>query len=139
MGVTKRSMQSLGMINPNAIARRAARSPIPGPSHTQVLQWEKHRFAALRAYFPEVREGDWRLQRADQRVQIIKPDPEAGGRLEFGTEFVAAQDRSPVALLGASPGASTAAYIAISVLQKCFPEELTDAGWLPRLKEIIPS
>jgi malate dehydrogenase (quinone) len=41
-----------------------------------------------------------------------------------------------VALLGASPGASTAAYIAIGVLQKCFPEELTGGGWLPRLKEI---
>jgi malate dehydrogenase (quinone) len=105
----------------------------------QVLQSPTHRFAALRAYFPEAREGDWRLQVADQRVQIIKPDPEAGGRLEFGTELVAAQDRSLVALLGASPGASTAAYIAISVLQKCFAEELAGAGWLPRLKEIIPS
>jgi malate dehydrogenase (quinone) len=105
----------------------------------QVLQSAKHRFAALQAYFPEAREGDWRLQTADQRVQIIKPDPEAGGRLEFGTELVAAQDRSLIALLGASPGASTAAYIAISVLQKCFADELTGAGWLPRLKEIIPS
>jgi malate dehydrogenase (quinone) len=105
----------------------------------QVLQSEKHRFAALRAYFPEAREGDWRLQVAGQRVQIIKPDPEAGGRLEFGTELVAAHDRSLVALLGASPGASTAAYIAISVLQKCFAAELASGGWLPRLKEIIPS
>ena len=48
-------------------------------------------------------------------------------------------DRSLVALLGASPGASTAAFIAISVLEKCFPNELTAAGWLPKLKEIIPS
>jgi malate dehydrogenase (quinone) len=59
--------------------------------------------------------------------------------LEFGTELVAAHDRSLVALLGASPGASTAAYIAISVLQKCFASELAGASWLPRLKEIIPS
>jgi Malate:quinone oxidoreductase (Mqo) len=44
-----------------------------------------------------------------------------------------------IALLGASPGASTAAFIAISVLEKCFANELTAAGWLPRLKEIIPS
>jgi len=86
----------------------------------QVLQSEKHRFAALQAYFPEAQQGDWRLQVAGQRVQIIKPDPETGGRLEFGTELIAAHDRSLVALLGASPGASTAAYIAISVLQKCF-------------------
>jgi malate dehydrogenase (quinone) len=44
-----------------------------------------------------------------------------------------------VALLGASPGASTAAYIAISVLRKCFAPELASEGWLRRLKEIIPS
>jgi malate dehydrogenase (quinone) len=105
----------------------------------QVLQSATHRFDALRAYFPQAREGDWKMQIADQRVQIIKPDPEAGGRLEFGTELVAAHDRSLVALLGASPGASTAAYIAISVLQKCFASELAGAAWLPRLKEIIPS
>jgi malate dehydrogenase (quinone) len=24
-------------------------------------------------------------------------------------------------------------------LEKCFPDELTAAGWLPKLKEIIPS
>ena len=47
--------------------------------------------------------------------------------------------RSLVALLGASPGASTAAFIAISVLEKCFPDKLTRDGWLPKLKEIIPS
>jgi malate dehydrogenase (quinone) len=59
--------------------------------------------------------------------------------LEFGTELVAAEDQSLVALLGASPGASTAAFIAISVLEKCFQQELVDTGWLPKLKEIIPS
>jgi malate dehydrogenase (quinone) len=59
--------------------------------------------------------------------------------LEFGTELVGATDRSLVALLGASPGASTAAFIAISVLEKCFPGELTASAWLPKLKEIIPS
>jgi malate dehydrogenase (quinone) len=59
--------------------------------------------------------------------------------LEFGTELVAAADHSLVALLGASPGASTAAFVAISVLEKCFSNELTAAGWLPKLKEIIPS
>jgi malate dehydrogenase (quinone) len=72
-------------------------------------------------------------------TQIIKPDPQRGGFLEFGTELVTAADKSPVALLGASPGASTAVYIAIGVLEKCFNNELTASGWLPRLKEIIPS
>jgi malate dehydrogenase (quinone) len=59
--------------------------------------------------------------------------------LEFGTELVSAADRSLIALLGASPGASTAAFIALSVLEKCFADRLTDAAWLPRLKQIIPS
>src|ERR1700748_3188054 len=105
----------------------------------QVLQSQAHRFAMLQAYFPEAQERDWKVQVAGQRVQIIKPDPEAGGRLEFGTELVAAEDQSLVALLGASPGASTAAYIAVSVLQKCFTQELASDGWQRRLKEIIPS
>jgi malate dehydrogenase (quinone) len=42
-------------------------------------------------------------------------------------------------LLGASPGASTAAFIAVGVLEKCFASELTERGWLPKLKEIIPT
>ena len=78
------------------------------------------------------------MQVAGQRVQIIKPDSGRGGLLEFGTELVAAADRSLVALLGASPGASTAAFIAKSVLEKCFPNELRDAAWLSKLKAIIP-
>ena len=105
----------------------------------QVLQSESHRLAALDQYFPNAKTDDWKLQVAGQRVEIIKPDVKRGGALEFGTELVAAADRSLVALLGASPGASTAAFIAISVLEKCFPNELTAAGWLPKLKEIIPS
>ena len=59
--------------------------------------------------------------------------------LEFGTELVAAEDKSLVALLGASPGASTAAFIAVGALEKCFPNELTESGWLPKLREIIPT
>jgi len=59
--------------------------------------------------------------------------------LEFGTELVAAEDKSLVALVGASPGASTAAFITVSVLEKCFASELSQSGWLPKLKEIIPT
>jgi malate dehydrogenase (quinone) len=105
----------------------------------QLLQSESHRLAALDEYFPNAKPEDWRLQVAGQRVQIIKPDVKRGGLLEFGTELVGAADRSLVALLGASPGASTAAFIAISVLEKCFGGELTESAWLPKLKEIIPS
>jgi malate dehydrogenase (quinone) len=105
----------------------------------QVLQSSRQRFAALQQYYPRARETDWRLEVAGQRVQIIKPDPQRGGFLEFGTELVAAADHSLVALLGASPGASTAVFIALGVLDKCFANELTSARWLPKLKEMIPS
>jgi malate dehydrogenase (quinone) len=105
----------------------------------QVLQSESQRVASLDQYFPNARSQDWRLQAAGQRVETIKPDVKRGGLLELGTEIVAAADRSLVALLGASPGASTAAFIGISVLEKCFPEKLTRDGWLPKLKQIIPS
>jgi len=105
----------------------------------QVLQSERERLASLDAYYPNAKSDDWKLQVAGQRVETIKPDVKHGGLLELGTELVAAADRSLVALLGASPGASTAAFIAISVLEKCFAKELTPAGWLPKLKEIIPS
>jgi malate dehydrogenase (quinone) len=105
----------------------------------QVLQSEGHRLAVLDEYYPTADPKDWRLQVAGQRVQIIKPDVKRGGFLEFGTELVGAADHSLVALLGASPGASTAAFIAISVLQKCFAGELTEQAWLPKLKAMIPS
>jgi len=105
----------------------------------QVLQSESHRLAALDGYYPNASADDWRLQVAGQRVQIIKPDVRCGGLLEFGTELVSAADRSLVALLGASPGASTAASIGVSVLQKCFPHELATNAWLSKLTEIIPS
>ena len=105
----------------------------------QVFQTSAHQFAALREFFPTAARKDWREAVAGQRVQIIKPDEQRGGLLEFGTELVAADDKSLVALLGASPGASTAAFIAISVLEKCFAGELTESGWLPKLKEVIPT
>jgi malate dehydrogenase (quinone) len=105
----------------------------------QVLQTSAHQFAALQQFFPTAKRHEWQQAVAGQRVQIIKPDKEHTGVLEFGTELIAAEDRSLVALLGASPGASTAAFIAIGVLQKCFPDELIESAWLPKLKQIIPT
>jgi malate dehydrogenase (quinone) len=105
----------------------------------QVLESSNERFAALREFYPNVKQEDWRLEVAGQRVQIIKKDPTHGGILEFGTELVVAADRSIVAMLGASPGASTAAWIMIEVIERCFGARLKDAGWCAKLKEIIPS
>lgn len=105
----------------------------------QVLQSEEARFAALREYFPEARPEDWRLEVAGQRVQIIKKDAAKGGVLQFGTEVVAAADGSIAALLGASPGASTAVSIMLTLLARCFPEQMKSAAWRERLRGMIPS
>jgi len=104
----------------------------------QVLESPKERFAALREFFPNAKQEDWRLEVAGQRVQIIKKDPTHGGVLQFGTELVSAADRSIVAMLGASPGASTAVWIMVEVIKRCFPEKLKN-GWSAKLKELIPS
>jgi len=105
----------------------------------QVLESSEKRFAALREFFPRAKEEDWKVEVAGQRVQIIKKDPTHGGILEFGTELVVAADQSVVAMLGASPGASTAVWIMIQVLERCFAQKLKAGGWSLKLKEIIPS
>jgi malate dehydrogenase (quinone) len=105
----------------------------------QVVQSSAHRFATLTAFYPLAQEKDWQLEHAGMRVQIIKRDSRQGGILKFGTEIVAASDRSLVALLGASPGASTAAWIMIKVIELCFGKELNRGGWKTKLQQIIPS
>lgn len=105
----------------------------------QVLQSSSHQFATLKQFFPRAGRGDWKEAVAGQRVQIIKPDKTRHGILEFGTELIPASDKSLVALLGASPGASTAAFIAMEVLQTCFADKLTEEAWLPALKRMIPT
>jgi malate dehydrogenase (quinone) len=105
----------------------------------QVIESEDARFAALREFYPNAKKEDWKPEVAGQRVQIIKKDPTHGGILEFGTELVVAADRSIVAMLGASPGASTAAWIMIQVIERCFADKLKSGGWSAKLKQIIPS
>ena len=111
----------------------------------QVTQSAARQFETLRQMYPQARRKDWREDVAGVRVETIKPHVSTGwfkhdgGELEFGTEIVQAEDRSIVALLGASPGASTAAHIALDVIEKCFGDRLTPDGWLPKLKEIVPT
>jgi malate dehydrogenase (quinone) len=95
--------------------------------------------AALREYFPQARTGDWRLWQAGQRVQIIKRDAQRGGVLKLGTEIVRSADRSIAALLGASPGASTAAPIMLTLLQQVFAERLATPAWQEKMRRIVPS
>ncbi|GAB3544677.1 malate:quinone oxidoreductase [Spirosoma fluminis] len=105
----------------------------------QVMQSPEDRLAALREYFPNAKMDDWDLEIAGQRVQVIKKDEEEGGVLEFGTEVVSSADGTIAALLGASPGASTAVSIMIDLLNKCFKEEMASDAWQQKLKEMIPS
>jgi malate dehydrogenase (quinone) len=105
----------------------------------QVLESFDERFATLREFFPNAKQSDWIVEEAGQRVQIIKKDPTHGGILEFGTELVFASDQSTVAMLGASPGASTAVWIMLHVIERSFADELKTPGWLTKLKEMIPS
>jgi malate dehydrogenase (quinone) len=104
----------------------------------QVLQTNAHRFKALREYYPTMDEADWQLAVAGQRVQIIKKERHYAGQLEFGTEIVGAADGSLVALLGASPGASTATYIMVKMIETALNADLI-GDWKPKMAEIIPS
>jgi malate dehydrogenase (quinone) len=97
------------------------------------------RHESLREYVPITKLEDWELKEAGQRVQVIKKDKKQGGVLEFGTEVVVSEDGTVAALLGASPGASTAAAVMMGLLQKCFKKESKTDAWQSKLKEISPS
>jgi malate dehydrogenase (quinone) len=106
----------------------------------QVMLTPEERLATLRQYMPNARMEDWTLQNAGQRVQIVKDDPKLGGVLRLGTEVVGSADGSMTALLGASPGASTAAPIMMKVLEKSsFRAKLATPAWQAKMKEMVPS
>jgi malate dehydrogenase (quinone) len=105
----------------------------------QVRQSPKDRILALREYVPKARTKDWVLERAGQRVQVIKKDEKEGGILEFGTEVISTADGSLAVLLGASPGASTAVSIMVDMIEKCFPEQAKTPEWQSKFKKMIPS
>ncbi|OZT11159.1 malate:quinone oxidoreductase [Priestia aryabhattai] len=104
----------------------------------QVMLSNEKRVEELREFIPNAKGEDWDIVVAGQRVQVIK-DTEAGGRgtLQFGTEVVSSSDGTVAALLGASPGASTAVHVMLEVLEKCFPEQMN--AWERKIKEMIPS
>jgi malate dehydrogenase (quinone) len=105
----------------------------------QVLESPKQRLTALQEYFPNAKQADWQLEEAGVRVQIIKKDPVHGGVLQFGTELVKAADRSIIAMLGASPGASTAASIMVHVIENCFEHLLKNPASMAKMKMMFPS
>lgn len=103
----------------------------------QVLLTKEQRMEELREFIPNAKSSDWDLIVAGQRVQVIKDTPAGKGTLQFGTEVITAADGSIAALLGASPGASTAVHVMLEVIRKCFPEQIS--SWEGRIKEMIPS
>ncbi|MFU0968382.1 malate dehydrogenase (quinone) [Kluyvera ascorbata] len=105
----------------------------------QVLQKDKDRHAALRAYYPMAKKQDWRLWQAGQRVQIIKRDARIGGVLRLGTEVVSDDEGTVAALLGASPGASTAAPIMLDLLEKVFKDKMQTAEWQEKIRAVVPT
>jgi malate dehydrogenase (quinone) len=104
---------------------------------SQLLLSKQARIDELRQFVPTAKLEDWELIVAGQRVQVIKDTPAGKGTLQFGTEVITSQDGSVAALLGASPGASTAVPVMLNVIKKCFPEQA--AAWEPKIKEMIPS
>lgn len=106
---------------------------------SQVMLSDDDRFASLKEYYPLAQKADWKLIQAGQRVQIIKKDPEKGGVLKLGTEVVVDKQRTISALLGASPGASTAAPITLNVIKQMFPEQFNSPEWQSKIRDIVPS
>jgi malate dehydrogenase (quinone) len=106
---------------------------------SESLQSHSSRVKALSKYFPEAKEDDWQLSIAGQRVQIIKKNPQGGGKLEFGTEVIVSEDHSVAALLGASPGASTAVQAMMTIVERAFPKLLASDEGQRMIKAMIPS
>jgi malate dehydrogenase (quinone) len=104
----------------------------------QLIQTNEDRIDTLKRFLPQVSPNDWKLSTAGQRVQIIKQTSK-GGVLKMGTEVVTSSDGSLAALLGASPGASTAVTIMIEVLNRCWQEKMKSSKWKNKMLELFPS
>ena len=104
----------------------------------QVTINKDQRIAHLRDFIKDANADKWELMVAGQRVQIIKKDEAEGGKLEFGTEVVTNKKGTIASLLGASPGASTAAFAMINILEKCFGDKL-QKEWRDKLLEMVPT
>ncbi|MDU0966722.1 MAG: malate dehydrogenase (quinone) [Staphylococcus lugdunensis] len=104
---------------------------------SQLMLSNEARMNDLRVFVPNAQDEDWEVITAGQRVQVIKDTEQSKGNLQFGTEVITSDDGTLAALLGASPGASTAVDIMFDVLQRCYRDEFED--WMPKIKEMVPS
>ncbi len=138
---TGSNMDLFASIKPNNVvtmlAAGAKNVPLTKYLIEQLMLSKEQRIEELREFIPNAKNEDWDIVVAGQRVQVIKDTANAKGVLQFGTEVISAADGSVAALLGASPGASTAVSVMLTVIKKCFPQLLKE--WEPKLKEMIPS
>lgn len=104
---------------------------------SQLAATTHKRFEALLEYMPDAEMSDWEEVTAGQRVQVIAPDRKKHGVLQFGTQLITAADGSIGGMLGASPGASTATSIMLTMLEKMFPQRIE--AWRPALQQMVPS
>ncbi|MCQ3816500.1 malate dehydrogenase (quinone) [Staphylococcus xylosus] len=104
---------------------------------SQLTLSNEERMEDLRQFVPNAKSEDWEIVVAGQRVQVIKDTDQGKGTLQFGTEVITSEDGSLSALLGASPGASTAVDIMLDLLKRCYKDEFVN--WEDKVKEIIPS
>ncbi|GGH43251.1 malate dehydrogenase (quinone) [Microbacterium album] len=98
----------------------------------ELLKSRAKKIEGLREFVPTAKAEDWELIQAGQRAQVMKD-----GKLQLGTEVVSSADGSIAGLLGASPGASTAASIMLNLIKTCFADRV--AQWEPKLRELIPT
>jgi len=104
----------------------------------QITKSHEDRMDDLRKFVKNAKSEDWTTIVAGQRVQIIKKDEFQGGKLQFGTEVISNTNGTITCLLGASPGASTAAYIMLKVLNKAFPELTNTENGKALLDKMVP-
>ncbi|WP_088832277.1 malate:quinone oxidoreductase [Paenibacillus tyrfis] len=131
----------IGSVKPNNVftmlAAGAKNVPLTKYLIQQVMLSKEQRMEELREFIPNAKSEDWGMVVAGQRVQVIKDTTAGKGTLQFGTEVISAADGSIAALLGASPGASTAVSVMLELVKRCFPQQLK--AWEPKIKEMIPS
>ncbi len=139
---TGSNMDLIRSVKPNNVftmlAAGAKNMPLTKYLIQQLMLSKEQRIEELREFVPNAKSEDWDIVVAGQRVQVIKDTETSGkGTLQFGTEVVSSADGTVAALLGASPGASTAVQVMLEVIEKCFPEHVNE--WEPKIKEMIPS
>lgn len=138
---TGSNMDLLGSVKPSNVftmlAAGAKEMPLTKYLIQQLMLSNEKRVEELREFIPTAKLEDWDVVVAGQRVQVIKDTDAGKGTLQFGTEIVTAADGSIAALLGASPGASTAVHAMLEIFDRCFPQQVKE--WEPKIKEMIPS